>query len=273
MACKHTDITLINPYELIRKYKCSKCGGVMMCECEKEFALRFFPHQITFATELDTQEIMPVTLGFQKSVCNKCRNIQEVAYPKSQTSGRTTLVRRYYWREIQFEAVKRFAEWLGGASYPEWLNQMFKHKKEYRAIVREVASEFQKLHKQRPKYVYAETPQEDVIGKYKVDIIDLFGNYQKSKGRKVSIAEGDELYSAESFAANHFIKQGYKVRHLYTCQMLLKSSTLDEAIFQNQPLLHLLYQLVFQSILQRVASFYSWESFFILKCNTSVFTR
>jgi len=63
-SCNHEKIEGMNPFELIRKYKCLSCNEIMMCSCEEEFAKRYFSHQIKTATNLKTQKRIPVTLGF-----------------------------------------------------------------------------------------------------------------------------------------------------------------------------------------------------------------
>jgi len=59
----------------------------MICACEEEFAKRFLPHQISEGQEYKTRRRIPVTIGFQKSICNTCRNIPEEAYPKAEIYG------------------------------------------------------------------------------------------------------------------------------------------------------------------------------------------
>jgi len=201
----------INPYELIRKYRCNSCGEVMMCACEEDFACRFFPHQVSFGCELNTQCRTPVTLGFQKGICNTCRGIPEEARPKSPIYGRTSKIIRYYWREIHFETVRRFGKWAESKGYPDWLKARISNKNRYDSIEKEVIEEIKELHKKSPKYVYQEKSQNEVITKYQVEVVKLDGVYVWTTERNKAILEGDKLWSAEEFAANHFEQQGYKV--------------------------------------------------------------
>src|SRR5512147_1335531 len=100
-CCTHPDSRCINPYELIRKYRCHACGGVMMCACDREFAERFRPHQLRRARDRYSGLDVPVTLGFQPGICAECRGLPPEPSPKAPLRGHTSKIRRYYWREIQ----------------------------------------------------------------------------------------------------------------------------------------------------------------------------
>jgi hypothetical protein len=165
----------VNPFELIRKYKCDSCGETMMCECEQEFAQRFLPHQLNFAKELITRRRMPVTLGFQKCICNTCRGIPEEAHPKAATYGRTSKIVRYYWREIQFETIRQFAEWAESQGQIDWLKARSENEEKYNSIEKDVIEKMKVLHKQSPKYVYTEMSQNEVLSKYEIETVKLDG--------------------------------------------------------------------------------------------------
>lgn len=108
--CSHTEVELINPYELIRKYRCKNCNEVMMCSCDEEFGRKYLPHQLQEGTYLRTKERVKVTLGFEEAICKTCRGHKEEPAPKAEIYGATTKIRRYYWREIAFETIPAFAE-------------------------------------------------------------------------------------------------------------------------------------------------------------------
>src|SRR5262249_44831342 len=150
-------------YELIRKYKCDSCGGVMMCACEEEFARRFLPHQLREGTELETQRRVPVTLGFLPAVCNSCRGVAEEAHPKAPSYGRTSKVVRYYWREIWFETTRRLADWYERQGHADPSAVHGAPRDIHKAIEREVIAEMKKLHERSPKYRYKEEPQSEVL--------------------------------------------------------------------------------------------------------------
>ena len=183
----------------------------MMCACDQEFAQRFLPHQLSFGNELDTRHKIQVTLGFQKGICNTCRGIPEEAHPKAPLYGRTSKIVRYYWREIQFETTRRFAEWAKSQGYTDWLKAHLENKEKYDCIEKDIVSELKALHAQSPKYVYREESQDEIVTKYQVETVKLDGVYVKKSERGVAILESEKLFSAEEFAACKFEQLGYKI--------------------------------------------------------------
>ena len=210
-TCGHSEIYCINPYEYIRKYKCKSCGEVMMCKCEEDFGRRFLPHQLNYGTDLVTKEKTKVTLGFQESVCNKCRGIPEEAHPRAEIHGCGTKIRRYYWREIECETIRRFGEWAEGHGYSNRFDARFKHKDIYESIEKKIIEEIKELHQHHPKYTYYEESQNDIIVNNNIDLINLKGVYIKNSGKGVKILDGTEPCSAEDFAAHYFERLGFNV--------------------------------------------------------------
>jgi hypothetical protein len=182
----------------------------MMCLCEEDFARRYLKHQIRSGRELHTQEEVKVTLGFQRNICNACRGLPEVAHPTAPIHGRTSKIARYYWREIAFGTIQRFAEWSNRQKYPDAMIALAKHNDVYRAFEKEVIKEIKELHRRSPKYTYQETPQSEVLVKYDVEVVRLDGIYMKTVERGVSILEGDEACPPEEFVSRHFKRKGYQ---------------------------------------------------------------
>lgn len=182
-----------------------------MCACEEDFARSFLPYQLNYATELNTKRKVPVTLGFEKGICNTCRGLPEEAHPMSPTYGRTSKVVRYYWREIFFETARRFSEWAKSRGYDDQSYARRQHRDIYDSIRREVVEEIKESHQHSPKYEYKEESQEEILTRHKVEVLRLDGTYVKKAERGVAILDGNEIYSAEEFAARHFERQGYKV--------------------------------------------------------------
>lgn len=209
--CKHPKVKCINQYELIRKYICEICFQVMMCSCDESFGSQFLPHQIGEASEPETKKRIPVTLGFQENICDKCRGIPEKAFPKAETYGRGSKVYRYYWREIAFETINRFEKWCENEGYADWLIAMVEQKHKFESIEREVAKEIKHMHESCPKYIYQEESQAEVFTRYKVEVIDLDGIYIKTPERKISLLDGRDICTAEEFVERYFMKPGYNV--------------------------------------------------------------
>ncbi|WP_273483168.1 VRR-NUC domain-containing protein [Desulforamulus ruminis] len=211
MGCNHEKVICLNPYELIRKYQCEACREVMMCECEQEFAIKYLPHQLDFAQELGTRNRLPVTIGFQKHVCNKCKGLPEMITPVAEGYGRTTKIVRYYWREIFFETTRRFGEWLNGRDNIDWLVAVSKYRDVHKEIEKKVIEEIKKLHQVAPKYTFQEESQQEIITKYRVEIINLDGCYVKQDSGRVKLFKDGALFSVEQYVTEHFKEQGYKV--------------------------------------------------------------
>ncbi len=182
-----------------------------MCACEEIFARCFLPHQLSYGIEWDTRRRVPVTLVFQKGICNKCRSLPEEAHPKAPTYGRSSKIHRYYWREIAFETIRRFGKWTENEGGTDWLKARQKHQAAYHSIERNVIEEIKDMHRHSPKYVYQEDSQDQVLTKHQVEIVRLDATYVRTSDRRVAISYGDKLVSSEEFAAYHFEELGYKV--------------------------------------------------------------
>jgi hypothetical protein len=182
----------------------------MMCGCEEEFARRYLKHQITRGRDLHTQQEVTVTLGFQTNICDACRGLPEKPHPKAPMPGRTSKIARYYWRQIAFGTIKKFAEWSEQENYADAMIALAKHTDKYRAFEKEVIKEIKKLHQHSPKYVYDDTPQSEVLAKYGVEIVRLDAMYLKRIERGAAILEGDNVCSPEDFVCRHFERNGYQ---------------------------------------------------------------
>ena len=126
-----------------------------MCDCDKEIGTRFLSHQISQAKDLKSQSRVDVTKGFQKGICNECRGIELEAFPRAEIYGRSSKIYRYYWREISFETMKRFAS-VVNCTDSDVVTEMAMNQKVYNQIEKEVAKDINKLHKEYPKYHYAQ---------------------------------------------------------------------------------------------------------------------
>ena len=82
IACQHADVSCLNEYELIRKYRCGSCNQVMMCSCDERRGQRFLPHQLHEGVDYLTKQRVSVTLGFQASVCRECRGLHLSPCPR-----------------------------------------------------------------------------------------------------------------------------------------------------------------------------------------------
>jgi hypothetical protein len=166
-------------------------------------AVSFLPHQLDEGTELETQARTPVTAGFQPKICTECRGLPAVTAPVAEIYGRTGKVERYYWRELYFMKEERLANWM--SAHPD-ANEVVEGKR----IEKEVLAELQHLHRTHPKYAFTDLSQDEVIRRYKVDVVRMDASYlaQGQKGRVID--DGKEGCSAETFVGDRYEGEGWK---------------------------------------------------------------
>ncbi|SFJ31104.1 VRR-NUC domain-containing protein [Caulobacter sp. UNC279MFTsu5.1] len=118
--------------------------------------------------------------------------------------GATSKIKRYYWRELFFEEMRRFDDWE--VAHPD-ADEDAKVLAQAE-IAAAVLAEIKALHEASPKYVYTEVSDQEVLTRYKVEIENLTAEYAP-KGRKGAIIQvGDEVISPEAFAIEHYRAQG-----------------------------------------------------------------
>lgn len=182
-----------------------------MCDCDQSYGERFLPHQLGDGCWLNSQERVPVTIGFQESVCRECRGEKPVSAPRAPSFGATSKITRYYWREISNETHRRFYD-LNATLDPVKL-EIFSpsFKEDYKRIEKEVIEEIKVLHENNPKYDYHEISQQEVIGRTATEVIQIQAEHVRGQERKVGIRKGKRILSAEKFATEHFEEMGFRV--------------------------------------------------------------
>ena len=209
ITCTHLRLCCLNEYELIRKYRCQDCGDVMMCVCDEDIGSHFLSHQLSHGVELETQRRVAVTLGFQPDVCRECRGLPSQAFPVAAGPGRTSKIRRYYWRELAFQTMERFEAWA--ASHDPGDRTPASDAEARQRIEREVLEELKALHATSPKYTYSEESQEQIIRKYAVEVIRLDGAYVRRAGAKdAMILDEGVPVGVEMFVQSHFQRLGFE---------------------------------------------------------------
>jgi hypothetical protein len=227
-ACTHAVVDCLNSYELIRKYRCTACKAVMMCECDREFGTRFLSHQLDSGTELKSQKRLRVTLGFRPNICRECRGLPAEPAPHDEGYGSTSKIKRYYWRELWFKTWRREADW--NDAHPDASDTERAAARD--RIEGEVLQSIKDLHATSPKYVFNEPSQAEVLQCYRVEVTNLKAPYVIVPLKGAVIATPDGAVSPEAFATTHFEKMGWSV-------MLLES----------QPL-HVLFGVMMWSLIQ-----------------------
>jgi hypothetical protein len=130
----------------------------------------------------------------------------------AEIHGRTSKIKRYYWREIAFLTFVRFAERAEAAGLESrdfYSEEGISLQKE---VEREVLEEIKRSHERNPKYSFREESQAEVLAKHHIEIVRLdavFGPKTQEKG--VHIFDGEELVSAEEFVSRHYRRRGWGV--------------------------------------------------------------
>ena len=209
-GCNHEEVQCLNQFELIRKYVCTRCGEVMMCDCDRLIGEKFLRHQLDQGSELETGRTIPVTAGFQPSICRECRGLLPEAHPVGSIPGRTTKIRRYYWRELAFREMELLDELSKARSVLPGDDGGPKGAAARRQAAEQAPLEIKQLHETAPKYTFRERSQAEIIQKYEVEVLNLHGEYLKgAEGEKARILDRGEPVTCEEFAARYFSRQGY----------------------------------------------------------------
>ncbi len=211
--CHHKNVRCINQFELIRKYECPDCGAVMMCVCDKDIGQKFLSHQLSFGKKLETQEEVEITEGFIDAVCNECRGLPATPSPVAAIIGRTSKIKRYYWRELAFREYELY-EKIGGS--PEsYLYELGENETEIiRKARTQALDDIKALHVEDPKYHYDEESYESFITRVGIQVRNVQGVCVKDSGRKAKILYQDELLTVEQYAKKTYEGLGYKVINL-----------------------------------------------------------
>lgn len=205
--CTHPNVTCLNQHELIRKYRCDACGGVMMCGCDETVGRRFLSHQLHEGRELETQRRVPVTLGFVAGTCSTCRGLPADPAPAAAIPGRTTKIKRYYWRELYFGKRVAQAEWQD--NHPDATEE--ERRAAYAEVERQVLEDIKRQHATAPKYAFTELSQGEVIKRYDVQIDALPAHYAAVGTKGSQIVQDGEVVSPEAFASRHYEALGWSV--------------------------------------------------------------
>jgi hypothetical protein len=178
-----------------------------MCACDEAFGRRFLSHQLDRGCELDTQRRVPVTHGFQAAICSECRGLPADPAPGAAIPGRTSKIKRYYWRELFF------AEQLAQSEWDERHPQASAEDRDaaHRAIEAEVLAQIKHRHATAPKYVFTELSQAQVIEHYGVEVEALSASYAPAGRKGAQILVKGTIVSAEAFAAQHYGALGWTV--------------------------------------------------------------
>lgn len=181
-----------------------------MCGCDEAFGNRFLAHQLATGRELETQSHVPVDLGFVQEICPECRGLPPTPAPLAAGFGRTSKIKRYYWREIYFREKLRHAEWT--ESNPDTTPEQ--RAMAFCAIEADVLKEIKTEHAESPKYVFSEPSQADIFKLYDVNLHAVYADYSDDPSKGALIRLGEETVSPEAFVSHMYQRQGWSVMSL-----------------------------------------------------------
>jgi hypothetical protein len=215
-ACDHSAVRCLNHYDTFRKYECLTCGDILMCECERELALAFLPHQVRYGTEFGIRKRYPVT-RFAPGICAACRGESEAPHPKAATWDRKGKVERFYWREIQKTYFALARRWLtaSGESVSDILDFKARFPGVDSSLRREAREHWKTVHRTAPKYDTTEETEASFLADTPVptEVIDVpyvqteRGDQQLGKWLNAT----GHMVSAEAVAVEWYEGQGYRV--------------------------------------------------------------
>lgn len=181
-----------------------------MCACDEPFGQRFLAHQLSEGCELETQMRIPVTIGFQPNICNGCRGVPLEPAPAAAIPGRTSKIKRFYWRELFFRETEAVAHW--DAEHPD--ASIDEAKAAHENIGREVLDEIKRLHASAPLYDMSEPSPADILARCRVPINSFYPEYVTSPERGAVVLVESEVVSAEVFVARHYESLGWSTMGL-----------------------------------------------------------
>ena len=223
-SCRHAEVTMLSPWELIRKYSCPTCSAVLTCACDTQLATRVLPHQAMQGTDDYSGTKVPVTHPLTPNICDECRGIPPQAHPRAAIRGAMTKLRRYYWREIWTGTHLMFLEWCdeqGIVTEDEAGNSLAlslegRNKDQYEQFERKVIDQVAQLHKTAPKYVYDEPSDAEILKQHNVRVIDFKATYLSPTQNQVLVlplgsTDHAQAKPVEAFVAEYLRTQGREV--------------------------------------------------------------
>ena len=222
----HSNVRCLNHYEIFRKYLCEECEGVFICQCEKELALTFLPHQVNYAQEYGTHKQIRVT-GFAPNMCAECRGETEISHPKAAIYGLKGKVERYYWREIYKTQCKYILEWMNQNS--EKVKNILEFQKRFPDVTKELKKQaknhWKTAAKQNPKYDMKETTNSEFLTKTSIPEVQISVEYRQIEkdNQKIGkwVSQDGSLVQVEKIATELYASQGYTALR---CERLLIST-------------------------------------------------
>jgi len=146
-------------------------------------------------------------------VCNECRGCAIEPHPVASVPGRTSKIKRYYWRELAFREFELFEQY--GGKPDRYIYEIGEVESDIVKRAREQALvDIKILHKNTPKYFYTEESNESFIERLDIKIRHIRAEYIQDGDRKVKLNHDGNLVTVEEYAKTIYKTLGYDVLFL-----------------------------------------------------------
>jgi hypothetical protein len=125
--------------------------------------------------------------------------------PRAAIHGRTSKIKRFYWRELFFREAELFGDWEN--ANPEASEG--KAKATRQRIEREVLDEIKVLHQATPLYDMREPSQAEVLARYNIEVQPFYPAYTASPEKGAVVMLDGDIVPPETFVVQQYEMQGW----------------------------------------------------------------
>ena len=174
-----------------------------MCRCDRVLGEQFLSHQLSRGRELSSQREVRVTIGFQEKICRVCRGLKALPFPLASVVGRTSKIKRFYWRELifrEFELCEEYGFSPDGFLFEDERSAIRK-KIAFRAL-----NDIKVLHEKLPKFCLETESEAAFLERINPHVLRL--KAKTLSGGQVETSVGVFVRS-EKYACWHFSNLGF----------------------------------------------------------------
>ncbi|UUO05325.1 VRR-NUC domain-containing protein [Blastopirellula sp. J2-11] len=133
------------------------------------------------------------------------------SFPVAEIHGRTTKIKRYYWRELLKRELELYGEWAAVHGVNPLIASDDAANAARQSAAEQALQEVKRLHETNPKYTFIPEPsQADIISECDVEVVSLQAMYVSDPAnRRVRLMWQDQAINVEDFAQLHFRNEGY----------------------------------------------------------------
>lgn len=201
----------------------------MTCACEADVATYLVPHQAGWGVDPETRGRVAVTDPLTPAVCFTCRGVPLPVHPHSPHRGASSVIHRYYWRELAIATFRAFLHWCRDAGLPltsdesgrsSVLDYRRQFPEDYDRCAQSALAELRERHDRDPIYDVSRPSDAELLATHDVGITPVPACYvQTSDQRKALVAplgctDSSQAVAVEAFVADVLRQQGLSVMAL-----------------------------------------------------------